>query len=138
MNLRKINLNRLLKLKKNESAIKSAQKAYDTANEELTKTKGYLEDYFDTNNTEVLKATEKWYEYENAIVEAQKASKELSLENVDLKKKINMLEDVINKHKDNECQLNTLLCIQNGRVEKLRNYIKVTTGRDPLAGDEKC
>ena len=59
--------------KKNESAVKSAQKAYDTANEELTKTKGYLEDYFDTNNTEVLKATEKWYEYENAIVEAQNA-----------------------------------------------------------------
>ena len=59
--------------KKNETAIKSAQKAYDTANEELTKTKGYLEDYFDTNNTEVLKATEKWYEYENAIVEAQNA-----------------------------------------------------------------
>ena len=59
--------------KKNESAVKSAQKAYDTANEELTKTKGYLEDYFDTNNTEVLKATEKWYEYENAIIEAQNA-----------------------------------------------------------------
>lgn len=78
------------------------------------------------------------YEKEMNIMYLQKASKELSLENVDLKKKINMLEDVINKHKDNECQLNTLLCIQNGRVEKLRNYIKVTTGRDPLAGDEKC
>ena len=59
--------------KKNESAVKSAQKAYDAASEELTKTKGYLDDYFDTNNTEVLKATEKWYEYENAIVEAQNA-----------------------------------------------------------------
>ncbi|MGN1371809.1 MAG: hypothetical protein ACI4XM_06015, partial [Candidatus Coprovivens sp.] len=59
--------------KKNESAVKSAQKAYDTASEELTKTKGYLEDYFDTNNTETLKATEKWYEYENAIIEAQNA-----------------------------------------------------------------
>ena len=59
--------------KKNESAVKSAQKAYDAASEELTKTKGYLDDYFDTNNTEVLKATEKWYEYENAIIEAQNA-----------------------------------------------------------------
>lgn len=59
--------------KKNESAVKSAQKAYDAASEELTKTKGYLDDYFDTNNTEVLKATEKWYEYENAIIETQNA-----------------------------------------------------------------
>ena len=49
-----------------------------------------------------------------------------------------LLDIVRNKRKDNEMQLNTVLCIQNGRVEKLRNYIKVTTGRDPLAGDEKC
>lgn len=66
--------------KKNESAVKSAQKAYDSANEELSKTKGYLDDYFDTNNTEVLKATEKWYEYQNAIIDVQNEIKELQRE----------------------------------------------------------
>ena len=70
------------------------------------------------------------YEKEMNIMYLQKACKELSLENVDLKKKINMLEDVINKHKDNEWQLNTLLYIQKGRIEKLIKYIKVTTSRD--------
>ena len=78
------------------------------------------------------------FEKEANIMYLQKASKELSLENEDLKKKINILEEVINKHKDNECKLNTLLCIQNGRVDKLNNYIKITTGIDPLAGDDKC
>ena len=78
------------------------------------------------------------FEKEANIMYLQKACKELSLENEDLKKKINILEEVINKHKDNECKLNTLLCIQNGRVDKLNNYIKITTGIDPLAGDDKC
>lgn len=78
------------------------------------------------------------FEKEANVMYLQKASKELSVENEDLKKKINILEEVINKHKDNECKLNTLLCIQNGRVDKLNNYIKITTGIDPLAGDDKC
>lgn len=78
------------------------------------------------------------FEKEANVMYLQKACKELSLENEDLKKKINILEEVINKHKDNECKLNTLLCIQNGRVDKLNNYIKITTGIDPLAGDDKC
>ena len=78
------------------------------------------------------------FEKEANIMYLQKASKELSAENEELKKRINMLEEVINRHEENECKLNTLLCIQNGRVDKLNNYIKITTGIDPLAGDDKC
>lgn len=76
-------------------------------------------------------------EKEANVMYLQKACKELSLENEDLKKKINMLEEVINKHKENECKLNILLCIQNGRVEKLSNYIKMTYDIDILAEDNR-
>ena len=76
-------------------------------------------------------------EKEIYIIDLLNASKELSLENEDLKKKINMLEEVINKHKENECKLNILLCIQNGRVEKLSNYIKMTYDIDLLAEDNR-
>ena len=44
---------------KNESATKSAQTAYEDANEELQKTKKYLEEYFATNNSEILEAQKK-------------------------------------------------------------------------------
>ena len=76
-------------------------------------------------------------EKEIYIIDLLNASKELSIENEDLKKKINILEEVINKHKQNECKLNTLLCIQNGRVEKLNNYIKITYDIDLLAEDNR-
>ena len=100
----------------------------------INKLKSYIED-LEIDKKCLL---EDLFEKEANVMYLQKACKELSLENEDLKKKINMLEDVINKHKDNECKLNTLLCIQNGRVDKLNNYIKITTGIDPLAGDDKC
>ena len=66
--------------KKNESAVKSAKDAYDKANDTLSKAKDYLDSYFDTNNTSILEATEKWYDYENQIKEVQDAIKELEKE----------------------------------------------------------
>ena len=59
-----------------------------------------------------------------------KASKELSVENEKLKKRINILEE-------NVCRLNVLLCIESGRVEKLSNYIKMTTDTDLLVEDNR-
>ena len=65
---------------KNENAVKSAKDAYDKANDTLSKAKDYLNAYFDTNNTSILEATEKWYDYENQIREAQDAVKKLAKE----------------------------------------------------------
>lgn len=66
--------------KKNEKAVKSAKDSYDKANNTLSKAKDYLDAYFDTNNTSILEATEKWYDYENQIRETQDAIKELAKE----------------------------------------------------------
>ena len=66
--------------KKNEKAVESAKQAYDKANDTLSKAKDYLNAYFDTNNTSILEATEKWYDYENQIREVQDAIKELEKE----------------------------------------------------------
>ena len=66
--------------KKNEKAVKSAKDSYDKANDTLSKAKDYLNAYFDTNNTSILEATEKWYDYENQIRETQDAIKELAKE----------------------------------------------------------
>lgn len=77
------------------------------------------------------------FEKEANIMYLQKASKELSIENEELKKRINMLEEVINRHEENVCKLNVLLCIESGRVEKLSNYIKMTTDTDLLVEDNR-
>ena len=65
---------------KNKSAVESAKQAYDKANDTLSKAKDYLDTYFDTNDTSILEATEKWYDYENQIREVQDAIKELEKE----------------------------------------------------------
>ena len=64
--------------KKNESAIKDANKAYESANDTLSKTKKYLEEYFATNNKEITEASKKWWEYENSIRDAEKAIRDLA------------------------------------------------------------
>ena len=79
--------------KKNESAVKSAQKAYDSANETLSKTKDYLEEYFTTNNEEVIEASKKWWEYENQISETTSTIRELM--NLPLENKISAIVDEI-------------------------------------------
>lgn len=79
---------------KNESAVKSAKDAYDKANDTLSKTKDYLSAYFETNNTAMLEAIEKWYDYENQINEVQQAIK-------DVKKELQELS-VDSKYKDIE------------------------------------
>ena len=66
--------------KKNESAVKSAKNAYDKANDTLSKAKDYLNAYFETNNTSILEATEKWYDYENQINEVRQAIKDMAKE----------------------------------------------------------
>ena len=58
---------------KNETAIKNANQAYEEANETLSKTKKYLEEYFTTNNKELIEASQKWWEYESAIRDAEQA-----------------------------------------------------------------
>lgn len=62
---------------KNEKAIKSANDSYENANETLSKTKKYLEEYFSTNNKEITEASKKWWEYENSIRDAEKAIRDL-------------------------------------------------------------
>ena len=53
--------------KKNEKSTEALKKQYEDASDSLEKTKKYLEEYFSTNNEEILDAQEKWYEYKNAI-----------------------------------------------------------------------
>ena len=78
---------------KNEEAIKSANKAYESANETLSTTKKYLEEYFTTNNQELLEASKKWWEYENSIRDVEKAIRDLA--NEQLQNNIDMLGDGI-------------------------------------------
>ena len=65
---------------KNEKAVKSAQKAYDDANDVLSKAKDYLNEYFETNSTSILEATEKWYDYQNQIEDVQQSIRDLQRE----------------------------------------------------------
>ena len=78
---------------KNESAINSAKNAYDNANETLATTKKYLEEYFNTNNEEIIEASKKWWEYENAIKDAESAIRELF--NSQLQREIQAVSDEI-------------------------------------------
>lgn len=78
---------------KNETATKNAQKAYESANETLSKTKDYLEEYFTTNNQEIAEASKKWWEYENAIRDAEEAVRDLA--NAQLEFKIDSVSDAI-------------------------------------------
>lgn len=78
--------------KRNETAIKNAKNAYESANETLSKTKDYLNEYFDSNN-EIANATEKWWEYENAIKKAEEAIRETV--NAQLEFKIDNMSDSI-------------------------------------------
>ena len=78
---------------KNETAIKNANKAYESANETLSKTKKYLEEYFTTNNQELIEASKKWWEYENAIRDAEQAIREVN--NALLQNRIDAIADSI-------------------------------------------
>ena len=78
---------------KNEEAIKSANKSYESANETLSKTKKYLEEYFTTNNQELIEASKKWWEYENAIRDAEQAINDVN--NALLENKIDAIADEI-------------------------------------------
>lgn len=78
---------------KNEKAIKSANDAYENANETLSKTKKYLEEYFSTNNKEITEASKKWWEYENSIRDAEKAIRDLL--NAQIQNKIDMISEEI-------------------------------------------
>lgn len=79
--------------KKNENAIKSAQKAYESANDTLSKTKKYLEEYFSTSNEELIEASKKWWEYENQITEVEESIRELL--NLQLVNQIDSVSDSI-------------------------------------------
>ena len=74
---------------KNESAVKSANDAYESANNTLSKTKKYLEEYFATNNKEILEASQKWWEYEASIRDVEKAIRDLA--NTQLQNKIDLI-----------------------------------------------
>ena len=78
---------------KNEEAIKNSKNAYESANETLSQTKDYLEEYFVTNNKEITEATKKWLEYENQITEVRNEIKELL--NLGLNIKIGEVSDSI-------------------------------------------
>lgn len=113
--------------KKNESAIKSAQKAYDTANEELTKAKGYLDDYFNTNNTAVLKATEKWYDYQNQIVEVQDAIKEAQNDIIEFQRELKKLNED-SGYKNVERDINAI----NNMLDMNEVLLDRATGEDAI------
>ena len=78
---------------KNEEAIKSAKNAYESANETLSQTKDYLEEYFATNNEEITEATKKWWEYQNQITEVENEIRELL--NLELNTRIDEISDSI-------------------------------------------
>ena len=78
---------------KNETAIKNANKAYESANETLSKTKKYLEEYFTTNNQELIEASKKWWEYENTIRDVEESIRDVS--NASLENKIDAIADDI-------------------------------------------
>lgn len=83
---------------------------------------------------------------ENQILNILDANKELSQHNNFLEHRnivikvvnkkllndIETLEEVIKKHEENECRLNTKLCRAEGQLNDLDNYIKMTTGMSIL------
>ena len=73
---------------------------------------------------------------ENTILNVLDANKELSLSNNYLENKINLLERVVKKHEENECELNTKLFRSKGQLNKLRDIYKMQTGIDILEGEE--
>lgn len=72
---------------------------------------------------------------ENTVCNLLEANKELSLSNNYLENKIKLLEQVIKHHEENECRLNTKLCIVQSQLDKLRNVYKMQTGIDILEGE---
>ena len=54
---------------------------------------------------------------------------ELKQENEYLRNKINLLEKVIKRYEDNECQLNTELYKYKGVLDKIDNYTSMLEGR---------
>lgn len=65
---------------------------------------------------------------QNNILDLLEVNKEFCLEITYLRKKIIMLEDIIKKHEENECKLNTQLCKSNCQLNKIKKYFKVATG----------
>ena len=70
---------------KNETAVKNAQRAYDSASEGLSKSKKYLDEYFATFNSEIPESYKKLEEYENQIKDIQKTIRELNNEKIQIK-----------------------------------------------------
>ena len=54
--------------------------AYEDAEDTLQSIRKYLDEFFDSQNDGMLGTTEKWYEYENAIIEAREEIEALSRE----------------------------------------------------------
>lgn len=88
---------------------------------------------------------------ENQILNVLDANKELSQHNNYLEHRnivlksankkliadVETLEEVIKKHEENECRLNTKLCRAEGQLNDLDNYIKMTTGMSILDREDR-
>lgn len=107
---------------KNEKAIKSANDAYEAANEKLSKAKKYLEEYFTTNNKEITEASKKWWELENAIREVNDELEEL--------RRNNSIEPLQNSLEE----INYLLDRQSDRLDLLDVQYENATGEKRVEG----
>lgn len=107
---------------KNEKAIKSANDAYENANEKLSKAKKYLEEYFTTNNKEITEASKKWWELENAIREVNDELEEL--------RRNNSIEPLQNSLEE----INYLLDRQSDRLDLLDAQYEKATGEKRVEG----
>lgn len=72
---------------------------------------------------------------ENSVCNLLESNKELSLSNNYLENKIKLLEQILRRHEENECRLNTKLFRVQGQLYKLRNVYKMQTGIDILEGE---
>lgn len=73
---------------------------------------------------------------ENEVLNLLDANKEFALENEYLRDKVKDLENMVKWHESNECKLNKELCRTKGQLNKLDNYIRVTTGTSILEGEK--
>lgn len=73
---------------------------------------------------------------EDNILNLLDTNKEFALENEYLRDKVKDLENMVKWHESNECKLNKELCKSKGQLNKLDNFIKVTTGTTILEGDK--
>ena len=76
---------------------------------------------------EIVKERDSYKELYKKEYENFNRAHELARKN---RNKVSVLEEVIKKHEENECRLNTELCKYKGKLDKVKNAYRTLTGEE--------